>query len=1274
MEGITMRRDSALALALSLTTMLAASAVSIAQEPASSANLNADQLVEQVGARCRVWLDQPGPELKSLRYKFHLSGDERVVELSPDGRRVRRGMWQGATLYTGLHALAGAPGAFTAAAERIEQDAAYSTPFIRLTLRPKDSEHAFRLEVGNGIDGSWRGYFVHSSSEMQLDLGPETLLPARELHQHSQFEFRDWQEVKPGAWAPRLVVVTRGDMAYRMHFAWQGGAAWLLTHAEIIDGDRVRPVAQVSDVRVNDEAITVALSAEQQELDAARKVVRDMLARNAAWLAPRPSFESLQYAYHTERQDVTEACVVLRDGFTVIEVARDGQGKMAEQLGDRKIVLADGRYAAAARDDARAAVREVTPERNKPNYALQLRRYVLTGCQFDLPLFELGRVLDDAMIEVTDGEWNGVPCHVATITMPGRAGYLGCGVMMGFTSWSYVHHLYPEYEVVYIDKERLVPVHETLVTSGGERRFEIDFGDYAEVADANGQLAPKTIDIVAADYFTCRYEFQLLDERHWLLKTAESWFDPAEKARGVVADVRIDEPSELAEAAQQQVSAYRDVFESPADAAEASAATRPVQTLPFRLGHPVAIGPARVVFTLAANEHLMLQCSAPAEANGLAPGDEVRVVLLDDADRVLHATAAKFVAESANLTATASLGWSWSLGSAARFVIDGLGDLSSLPGAKARQLRIVRPNDGAAPRVVQGIADASDKTRLVDVAVNRRGDGSSAVVVRFASQDELNEFQLTASIAAFDDAGELLAAASKVDRLRVEQEIVEDAWEIDLPAGVQADQMAEVAVGLSRGHTLSAPMGSLWGSFGDLPGPFSLEQRLAAADPAGWPAALSMLDDVLKETLGHGLLDRMHDWREQQAEHTTPADRLRPHVDRLLEIVNAAPEPATLAAAIRLLGYSEDARALDPARELLDHDDETVRDAAAIALGLLRNDEGLARLDEILSRSVPSEQHAAWLLRYNVWRDAMIALATIRSDASIPVVEKWMQSYIDGSELLDQKNGGYQLAGTSFLAQQWAQLLGRLPDPRYVAILTAALERVESRALPTVPAQTELLESILNYGPAALEFIEPRVRRGDAATVNAVEESHDESYIDAVRAMLATSDDLNAWSSAIDYLWNRDAPDALEGLRQAFDRGVPTGSQQEATRLRLAAALAYRGDPRGLPAAFDVLVRLAEPGEPPEDEKARRNWEDDIDDRRDEALRVFDRAPTAAVNEFLSARADAADAATRLALLAVLEPMHAIPAGVQPRVLQWAEDESNANVSRQAERLLLRRR
>lgn len=1267
-----MRRRFAFALAVALAAILAAASFSAAQATVSDGDPDTGQLVQQLAERCRVWLAQPGTELKSLKYTFHLGGRERVVELGPDGRRVRRSVWQGATLHTGLDALAAAPDAFEATAERITDDPTYAEPFIRLTIRPKAPDQSLRLEVGNGIDGSWHGYYTHSSKEMRLDLDPETLLPVRELHQGSQYAFRDWQEVKPGAWAPRLVVATRGESDYRMHFAWQGGAVWLLTHAEIVSGDRVRPIARVSDVQVNDQAVTVALSAEQQKVDAARRLVRQVLDRNAAWLAPRPSFDSLQYTFHTERQDVTETCVVLRDGFAAIEVTRDGQGQMAKQFGDRKIVLADGRYATAGRGDARAAVRKATPEGNKPNFALQMRRYALTGCQFDLPLFEWGRVLDDAMVELVDGEWNGVPCHVATITIPGRAGYLGCGVMMGFTSWSYVHHLYPEYEVVYIDKERLVPVHETLVARGGERRFEIDFDEYATVDGANGQLVPLKIDIVAADYFTCKYEFQLVDGRHWLLKSAESWFDPALKARSIVGDVRVDALSELTEAAAQQVAAYRDVFESPGNTADAAMATRTVQTLPFRLGWPVTIGAAEVVFTLNSAEQLLLRCTA--DAGEVDAGQPVTVLLLDNENRLVQAGHAELAANDGKLAAEIPFGHSYALNDVARFVVAGLGDVSGLAGAEVRPFRVVAPTDGAEPTRVRGIADASGKTQLIDVAVRPSDAGQPVVAVHFASSDGPREFQLDASVAAFDPSGRLVAASSKPGILRVEGDFVEDTWELTLPASLNADDIGAVAVGLARGHTTSMPFSVNWMMFVDLPSPFSLDVRLQATDPACWPAALQMLEKELAETLDHGLLGRMYDWRKQQDKHVTPAIVLRPRVDRLLEIGEAASEPATLARVIRLLGFATDPRAVVSARRLLEHDDAGVRDAAAIALGLLGRDTGLAQIDEILERAEPSREDAGWRQNSYVRRDALIALATIRSDASIPAVEKWLRAYIDGSEAVARERGGHQLAGTAYQAGQLAQLLGRLPDPRYLPMLAAALERVERTELPKTPAREELLESILNYGPAAREFIEPRVRRGDPDVIYVVSKSRDESYVGPVGAMLETSTDLRPWYSAIQYLWDRESTEAVDALRRAHERGVPEGDGQEATRLQLAAALAYRGDVRGMPAAFDVLVRLAEPGEPPEDKKARRDWERAIDRRRDNALDVFDRAPTAAVTEFLAANAGAMDDATRLALLAVLEQMHAIPAAVRPRVEQWAKDATNAEVSRLSERLLIRRR
>lgn len=1257
---------------LLLVVVCAQSSVCVGEVAERDHPLDGEQLVRQLSDRCRLWLSQPGPELKSLRYTFHLGGEERVVELAPGTKQVRRSMWQGATLHTGLHALAASSAGFQVTAGRIEGDPTYADAFIRLSVRPKAAGESFHLAVGNGIDGSWRGYYSHPSALMRVDLDPVTLLPLREMHEDSQYEFRHWQEVKPGRWIPRLVIAKRGDIEYRMHFAWQGEAVWLLTHAEIADGDRVRPVTRVSDVLVNDDIVTVALREEQQRIEAARKIVRAMLERNAGWLAPQPSFDSLEYACHIEPQDVTETCAVRRDGFAVFEVSGDGKGKMTQHRGNRKIVTPDDRYANVRSEDAHARLRDVEQDRDKPNYARQLRRYALIGCQFDLPLFELSRVLDDANVEIKDGVWNGRPCHVATITAPGRWGYLGCGVMLGFSSWSYIHHLYPAYEVIYIDKERLVPLHETLVTDRDDRRFEIDFDDYRWVGARDEQCVPLQIKISAANYFTSRYEFQLVDGRHWLLQTVESWFDPAEKSRGVVTNVKLNDSSPLAEEAERQIAAYREVFETPAAGNEGEPATITVETLPFELGRPLQIGPAAVVFTLGEKSRLLARCTAPAGA--VEAGQSVNVLLLDDKDALLQAGCARFVGEKDGLRAEASFGRSYALRDATRFAIVGLGDTAGVFRAEQRPLRVFPVVPGAEPQRVRGIADRSGKTQVLDAALQPSNDGQTKVAVHVISSDGPQEFQFDVSAAVFDKTGRLMAATSKQGFLKVETDTREDTWELELPSGVDANEVESVAIGVTRGQTVSAPFGALWMTYVDLPGPFSLETCLAAKDSNCWPAALRMLDRELQEALDHGLLDDQHRWKRQQSERKTPADQLRPHVDRLLEIVDSAQEPATLATAIRLLGYAEDPRAIVPASQLLDSPDSKASDAAAIALGLLKSDEGLARIDEIIRRSEPARDDPARHEHYHARDDALVALATIRSESSISIVEKWMETFVDGSEVIVNERGGRQAGGSAHLLQRLAQLLGRLRDPRHLSILSESLARVEQRDSEVVPAREELLESIVGYGAAAQETIEPRVRRGDAATVYAIRHIQEDFYIDAVGTMLETSRSLSAWRPGIDYLWNRGSEDGVQLLREAFDRGVPAGERQEETRLYLAKALADRGDGRGLPTAFGVLVELAASGERPQDEPARRTWEKNVEDRREAALDVFERAATSDVAALLAERASHADEATRLAILQVVERMETIPAAVLPEVERWATKKSNDTISHLAERLLVRQR
>src|SRR5262249_4402024 len=200
----------------------------------------------------------------------------------------------------------------------------------------------------------------------------------------------------------------------------------------------------------------------------ARRVLLAMLDHNRPWLDDgpagsgwRPTFRTLSYTFHTVREDVRESCVLGREGKAAFEVTHDGRGKMKDHLGDRTIALRTPEHASSRRG-ARFAWIHARPERERDRpYDLALKHYARIGCQFDLPLFRYRDQLDSAAVSVEDGTWAGRPCRVATVSnLPGGT-YLGFGTMLAFTSWSYVHHLVPGQEVIYIRKDRNLQVRDT---------------------------------------------------------------------------------------------------------------------------------------------------------------------------------------------------------------------------------------------------------------------------------------------------------------------------------------------------------------------------------------------------------------------------------------------------------------------------------------------------------------------------------------------------------------------------------------------------------------------------------------------------------------------------------------------------------------------------------------------------------------------------------------------------------------------------------------------
>ncbi len=248
--------------------------------------------------------------------------------------------------------------------------------------------------------------------------------------------------------------------------------------------------------------------------------------------------------------------------------------------------------------------------------------------------------------------------------MPNGSTRLGCGTMFAFTSWSYLHDIVPSKEVITIDAERKVPLHETLTSNWQDKNFDIDFADYVEVEP--GHWAPLSIQIESKDYFTCQYRFQIVAGKHWMLKEVVSWFKPEEKSRGVIEDVRIDGDRTPLDEALRQVQATRQLFDGVENQPQLEVK---VATVPFVLGQPMQLGPYEVRVAMHDRGSVAVSAStADRSASGTVP-----VGFLDEKGRLFFAPSITLADQGGVRCGTATVRGSYRW-QEVRFVVVPVGD------------------------------------------------------------------------------------------------------------------------------------------------------------------------------------------------------------------------------------------------------------------------------------------------------------------------------------------------------------------------------------------------------------------------------------------------------------------------------------------------------------------------------------------------------------------------------------------------------------------------
>lgn len=222
-------------------------------------------VLKQMAEVNSFWLLRAPEAVTNWSYEFHLfkggetgsAYDKSPVRIAEPGKESQRRR-QGVTYSSLVHSLARHP-------ERAQVNGIAETNgqlVLSLTVLPDKNgkqtgssslDPAFRGECGNGIKGSWYGYFSFGGGEAELTVDPKKMVPLKssvkiiKSKKVVQEVFSDFTEITPGHYAPLTLGVTNGPMQFVWKFKVHEDGLWLLDEARMDD----QKVAWLDHVLVN---------------------------------------------------------------------------------------------------------------------------------------------------------------------------------------------------------------------------------------------------------------------------------------------------------------------------------------------------------------------------------------------------------------------------------------------------------------------------------------------------------------------------------------------------------------------------------------------------------------------------------------------------------------------------------------------------------------------------------------------------------------------------------------------------------------------------------------------------------------------------------------------------------------------------------------------------------------------------------------------------------------------------------------------------------------
>ena len=223
------------------------------------------RILKSMAERGKYWIFSQCQEAETWSYHFKNSILEENGEIKPDSEQEydievdRKGgsaPWEkirGITYYSILQALASLA---------VNEETADDVRFKAVTMDDKEiklhfvvKEHDLRCRIGNGMNGSWYGFFQAMQNEGQLTLDRKTLTPKTLIFDDTHGErYGKFVAVGKDLYVPQRIQVKNGDMLFDMIFKVYEPGLWLLDNSVYTvkqrDGE-FRSRSEVSGVQVN---------------------------------------------------------------------------------------------------------------------------------------------------------------------------------------------------------------------------------------------------------------------------------------------------------------------------------------------------------------------------------------------------------------------------------------------------------------------------------------------------------------------------------------------------------------------------------------------------------------------------------------------------------------------------------------------------------------------------------------------------------------------------------------------------------------------------------------------------------------------------------------------------------------------------------------------------------------------------------------------------------------------------------------------------------------